>query len=35
MGGVFGDSVHHVAYYYVEIGVKGAGGCMWWSGYVG
>ena len=22
-------------YNYVEIGVKGAGGCMWWSGYVG
>ena len=20
---------------YVEIGVKGAGGCMWWSGCVG
>ena len=33
MGGVFGDSVHHVAYQTrcncVEIGVKGAGGCMW------
>ena len=36
MGGVIGDSVHHVAYarhvhvanvfFYVEIGVKGAGG---------
>ena len=39
MGGVFGDSVHHVAYQTrcncVEIGVKGAGGCMWWSGCVG
>ena len=38
MGGVFGDSVHHVAYKtrnYVEIGVKGADGCMWWSGCVG
>ena len=35
MGGVFGDSVHHVARNYVEIGVKGAGGCMWWSGCVG
>ena len=36
MGDVFGDSVHHVARCnYVEIGVKGAGGCMWWSGCVG
>ena len=28
-------SILDTLYNYVEIGVKGAGGCMWWSGYVG